>query len=79
MRDAANFIMASIHEDTTSPPPTVGRDWVARFLKRHNYNCVSQKTLKRERQLSEDIAAINDWYLKLREVIAEEGIHDNDI
>lgn len=72
-------MLAFIYKDMTSLPPNIGRNQVTLFLKRHNYDYSSQRTLKKEQQLNKDIAAINNQYHKLREVIMEEDIYNNDI
>ncbi len=78
--DAANSILrerASSAEKAN--PPTVGHNWVSRFLKRHGYITTTQKKLDANRQIAEDINTVHEWYLKLHEVVAKEGILAEDI
>ena len=76
--DAANAILREKAGKTTTPP-TVGRHWIDRFLKRHQYNLVKQKVLEQNRQVAEDPKVIKEWFTKLQLLIQEEGILPEDI
>ena len=80
VQEAANFILSAMHpENETTEPPTVGTQWVARFLKRHEYLTVPQRTLEQDRQFAEDEEVFQAWYEQLKEVLEEEGFQPGDI
>lgn len=65
IRGAANSILKEAYTHTIPAlrppePPTVGKCWVARFVKRYEYCVVRQKTLDAERCGSEDPAVIEN-------------------
>ena len=65
--------------DPLSEPPTVGTCWVTRFIRRHGYHVVRQKTLDAERSMSEDPEVIGAWFQQLKEIIRDNGIPPTDI
>lgn len=72
IRGAANSILKEAYAHTTPAlrppePPTVGKCWVARFIKRYKYCVVRQKTLDAERCGSEDPAVIEKTGASTRE------------
>jgi hypothetical protein len=60
-------------------PPTVGRHWTTRFLKRHGYNKRRQKRVNAERKESEDLVRVEEYFRQLQLVIQEEGIPPESI
>ena len=72
--DAANYILQERGKDST-----VGRNWITRFLKRHGYHRRLQKKLNADRQASEDIDRVAQYFQKLQEIIQEQGIPPDDI
>ena len=72
--DAANHILQERGEDST-----VGRNWTTRFLKRHRYYRRLQKKLNADRQASEDVDRVAQYFQKLQETIQERGIPPDDI
>ena len=46
-------------------PPTVGRHWTTRFLKRHGYNKRRQKRVNAERKESEDLVRVEEYFRQL--------------
>ncbi|KJZ69758.1 hypothetical protein HIM_10841 [Hirsutella minnesotensis 3608] len=80
IRDTANYILrARASRAEQADPPTVGKKWVDRFIKRHKYDIVPSHVLDANRQASEDPEAINAWFLKYKAVVAEHGIVADDI
>jgi hypothetical protein len=77
--EAANFILQDTAQPNNITLQTVGLNWVTRFVKRHHYRTVCQKTLDKERQEAEDIEVITKWYRLLKETIDEHGIQPADI
>ena len=75
--DAANHILRERSGQTDSPP--VGPNWTSRFLKRHGYFKKRQKMLHAERQASEDLTRVSQYFQCLRQVIQENGIPPEDI
>ncbi|KAM4066053.1 DDE superfamily endonuclease [Hirsutella rhossiliensis] len=57
--------------------PTVGPNWTSR-LKRHGY-FKSAKRLQAERQVSENLTRVNQYFQHLRQVIQDNGIPPEDI
>ena len=57
--DAANYILreraSSAQQDN---PPTVRKNWIDRFIKRHKYHLMTQKKLDTNRALSESIPVV---------------------
>ncbi|OAQ57289.2 DDE superfamily endonuclease [Pochonia chlamydosporia 170] len=78
--DAANCIL---RERTPlahrGHPPVVGLNWTTRFLRRHNYGKRLQKKLHSDRQASEDLSRVAEYFQKLSHVYQEEGILSEDI
>jgi Tc5 transposase DNA-binding domain len=80
LRDIANSILRINHIDFSTPPPTVGINWPANFIKRHSeLHKQKQKPLAIERKRSHDPAAILDWFHRLRSIRSTWGILDDDI
>lgn len=75
--DAANHILRE-RSGQTDPPP-VGPNWTSRFLKRHGYFKKRQKRLHVERQASEDLTRVNQYYQNLQRVIQENDIPPEDL
>ena len=68
--DAANLILrerASKAEQAI--PPTVGTKWTTRFIKRNKYHRRLQKTLNKDRQASEDVNRVAEYFEKLRIIL----------
>jgi hypothetical protein len=78
--DAANTIL---RERSSRPeqadPPVVGQRWTTRFLKRHNYHKKLQKKLNSDRQASEDLERVNNYFQHLHTVQMQEGITPESI
>ena len=72
--DAANHILQERGKD--SP---VGQNWTTRFLKRHGYHRRLQKKLNADRQASEDVDRVAQYFQKLQQVIEQHGIPPDDI
>ncbi|KAM4066741.1 hypothetical protein HRG_012162 [Hirsutella rhossiliensis] len=49
-------------------PPQVGLKWVGLFIKRHSYNLFPSKVLDANRQASEDVEMLNEYFQKLQAV-----------
>ncbi|OAQ58232.1 DDE superfamily endonuclease [Pochonia chlamydosporia 170] len=78
--DAANYILKErAPASSTAPAEAVGKLWTTRFIQRHQYQKVLQKKLDSNRQASEDVTRVLQYYTKLKEAIAEYGIPDEDI
>ncbi|KAM4067518.1 DDE superfamily endonuclease [Hirsutella rhossiliensis] len=75
--DAANCILRE--RSGQSGAPTVGLNWTSRFLKRHGYFKKRQKKLHAERQVSEDITRVNEYFQRLQQVVEDNGIPAEDI
>jgi len=60
--DAANAILKERAGKHNPTPPTVGRRWVDRFLKRNGYSLVKQKVLEQNRQVAENPKVIWEWF-----------------
>ena len=75
--DAANCILRE--RSGQSDAPTVGPNWTSRFLKRHGYFKKRQKKLHAERQVSEDLTRVNQYFQCLQQVIQDNGIPPEDI
>ncbi|KAM4062754.1 DDE superfamily endonuclease [Hirsutella rhossiliensis] len=74
--DAANCILRE--QSSQRDAPTVGPNWTSRFLKRHGY-FKSAKRLQAERQVSENLTRVNQYFQHLRQVIQDNGIPPEDI
>jgi len=80
VRDAANLILqARAPDGAEAEARVVGKNWVARFVRRHRYYYVPQKVLDAERQYSEDKEVATIWFSKLEAVCTKEGILPEDI
>ena len=75
--DAANSILREKFKGDDIP--SVGTKWTTRFLRRHNYFKSLQKKLNSDRQLSENLDRITEYFQRLQTVITEEGIVPEDI
>ncbi|KAM4064001.1 Tc5 transposase DNA-binding domain-containing protein [Hirsutella rhossiliensis] len=74
--DAANHIL---HQRSGQADLAIGSRWTSRFLKRHGYFKKLQKKLHSERQASEDLTRVNQYFQSLHKVIQEKGIPPEDI
>ncbi|KAM4058213.1 DDE superfamily endonuclease [Hirsutella rhossiliensis] len=74
--DAANHIL---HQRSGQADLVIGSRWTSRFLKRHGYFKKLQKKLHSERQASEDLTRVNQYFQSLHKVIQEKGIPPEDI
>ena len=80
IHDTANFILrARALRAEQANPPTVGKQWVDRFIKRYKYNVIPSYVLDANRHASENPEAINDWFVKFKAVVSEHGIVADDI
>jgi len=80
VRDAANLILqARAPDGAEAEAGVVGKNWVARFIRRHGYYYVPQKVLDAERQYSENKEVAIIWFSKLEAICAKEGILPEDI
>ena len=76
--DAANAILKE-KANKADKPHMVGKHWATRFLKRHEYSLIKQKVLEQNRKVAEDPKVVGEWFEKLRKVILDEGILEDDI
>ena len=61
--DAANTILRErSSRSERAEPPTMGQKWTTRFLKRHGYYKKLQKKLYSDRQASEDLKRVNNYF-----------------
>lgn len=80
VRIAANEILERNHQDSATKPPTVGKDWAYRFIKKHpQYNKRKLKAIDPKRTDAERISDIRRWYGELDVTIEAWGIQDEDI
>ena len=80
IRDTANLILqARASRAEQANPPTVGKKWVDRFIRRYKYNIIPSHVLDANRHTSENPEAINTWFLKYKMVVSEHGIVADDI
>ncbi|KJZ68083.1 hypothetical protein HIM_12526 [Hirsutella minnesotensis 3608] len=75
--DAANCILRE--RSGRGDAPVVGPNWTSRFLKRHGYLKRRQKNLQAERQASEDLTRVHQYFQALQQVVQENGIPPEDI
>jgi hypothetical protein len=75
--DAANYILHKRFNQTNSP--IVGHNWTTRFLRRRGYHKRLQKKLNSDRQVSEDLNRVQQYFNKLQEIIHKEGLPPEDI
>ncbi|KAK1948628.1 hypothetical protein LY78DRAFT_687661 [Colletotrichum sublineola] len=70
VRDAANLILREAHDNTSgTPAPTVGINWVARFVKRHGYLCIKDKVLDASRKAAENAESFQGYFNKLQQAL----------
>jgi hypothetical protein len=75
IRDTANHILqARASRAEQANPPTVGKKWVDRFIKRHKYNVIPSYILDANRHASENPEAINTWFVKFKAVVSDQFI-----
>ena len=79
IRDTANCILKARASKNDTSPPQVGLKWVGRFVKRHRYSVLPSKILDANRQASEDVNMLNEYFQKLKAVIEANGIVPEDI
>ena len=73
--DAANTILRERpSRSAKADPPIVGQRWTSRFLKRHKYHKKRQKKLNSDRQASENVERVNEYFQRLHTVLRQEGI-----
>ena len=78
LKDAANRILLLDTPDGKKPP-TVGNNWIARFIRRKGFHVSKQKILDLERQKAENTDAITEYYSLLHDAIVDDGIQPEDI
>ena len=77
VREMANILLAA---RGTTPPPTVGVNWVSNFVKRRDeLRTRFSRRYDYQRALNEDPKAIKEWFLTVQRVIEENGIQPEDI
>ncbi|KJZ69887.1 hypothetical protein HIM_10720 [Hirsutella minnesotensis 3608] len=74
--DATNNIL---RERSGQADFIIGSKWTSRFLKRHGYFKKLQKKLHAERQASEDLTRVTNYFQTLEKVVQEHGIPPDDI
>lgn len=74
---AANLILAE--RTGADDPPTVGKHWTTRFLKRHGYFKRTQQQLSSNRQSAENLEVISGYFEKLRQTMDQYGFTAADI
>jgi hypothetical protein len=80
IRDTSNLILqARASRAEQANPPTVGKKWVDKFIRRYKYNIIPSHVLDANRHASENPEAINTWFLKYKMVVSEHGIVADDI
>jgi hypothetical protein len=80
IRDTANLILqARALRAEQANPPTVGKKWVDRFIKRYKYNIIPSYILDANWYASENPEAINARFVKFKAVVSEHGIVADDI
>lgn len=78
--EAANYILKGRASSAErEKPTTVGGKWTTRFIKRHGYARRKQKTLNKDRQASEDVVRVEEYFKKLQKVLLDEGIPPESI
>ncbi|OAQ57817.2 tc5 transposase DNA-binding domain-containing protein [Pochonia chlamydosporia 170] len=78
--DAANYILKQRSSRSLQPEeiPVVNPQWTTRFLKRHGYCKQLRRKLNSDRQASENLERVNEYFFRLREVIQTNGIPPED-
>jgi hypothetical protein len=80
IRDTANLILQGRSSRAEQAnPPTVGKNWVNRFIKRYKYNVISSHVLDANRHAAENPHVINAWFVKFKAMVSEHGIVADDI
>ena len=78
VQDMANLLLAK--RDASKPPPTVGINWVNKFVRRHDaLKTRFSRKYDHQRALCEDPKKIQEWFKLVRSTIQEWGIVDDDI
>ena len=78
--DAANHILRErAPQANRGNPPVVGPSWTTRFLRRHKYGKRLQRKLHADRQASEDLSQVTEYFQRLSDVYQGEGILPEDI
>ncbi|KAK1953645.1 hypothetical protein LY78DRAFT_594149, partial [Colletotrichum sublineola] len=63
VRDAANRLLKEAYDpSSTIPAPTVGINWVARFVKRQGYICIKDKVLELSRKAAENAESFQAYF-----------------
>jgi hypothetical protein len=77
-KDMANLLLAS---RGTTPPPTVGVNWVSNFIKRYEDTIASRFSRRYDYQRAqcEDPTVIKEWFDSVQRVVTQYGIADEDI
>ncbi|CCE34479.1 uncharacterized protein CPUR_08411 [Claviceps purpurea 20.1] len=76
--DAANYILQE-RSSSSTPPVTVGSSWTSRFIQRQGLAKKLQKKPDSDRQASDDITRVEDYFQQLQEVIQKEKISPQHI
>ncbi|KJK73638.1 hypothetical protein H634G_11103 [Metarhizium anisopliae BRIP 53293] len=78
--DAANYIIKERSPSSLAGQfEPVGKLWTTRFIQRHGYSKCLQKKLDSNRQASEDVTRVLQYYQQLQAVIEAHGIPPDDI
>ncbi|KJZ74247.1 hypothetical protein HIM_06253 [Hirsutella minnesotensis 3608] len=77
--DATNNILRERSGPSGQADFIIGSKWTSRFLKRHGYFKKLQKKLHAERQASEDLTRVTNYFQTLEKVVQEHGIPPDDI
>lgn len=78
--DAANAILkARAPKNQQANPPTVGIHWTTRFLRRYGYTTAVQRALEADRQASESLQSVEEYFRKLWVVLQERGIEAKNL
>ncbi|ODA78131.1 hypothetical protein RJ55_06735 [Drechmeria coniospora] len=75
----SNCILKARASKSDRSPPQVGSKWVGRFIKRHDYSVFPSKALDANRQASENVEMLNQYFQKLQAVIEANGVVPEDI
>ena len=77
VKDMANIILKS---KNPSDPPTVGPNWVTRFVKRHpELSSIYNRKFDYKRAECEDAEVIGAWFKIVQRTVAEYGVLKEDI
>ncbi len=78
VREMTRLLVAQRFKSTTLPP--VGQNWVRKFIDRHDtINSKYNRKYDYQRAKCEDPKLIRAWFQRVRDTIAEYGIHEDDI